>query len=107
LLAAFGWVRSAGPAFPVALALGYAYFVVITSLSTVLQAYVADEVRGRVMALWIMGFGGTVPLGVLAGGWIADRASITPVILAGAVWAVALVLMSSATRLRAKGATDV
>ena len=47
---------------------GYAYFVVITSLSTVLQQHVDDAVRGRVMALWIMGFGGTVPVGVLIAG---------------------------------------
>src|SRR5262249_47335990 len=72
LLAAFALVRSPGPAYPIALLLGYAYFVVITALSTVLQAYVSDDIRGRVMALWIMGFGGTVPVGVLIGGWLAS-----------------------------------
>ncbi len=73
LLAAFGLVKSAAAAFVVAPLLGYAYFVVVTSLSTVLQEHLDDDVRGRVMALWIMGFGGVVPLGVLAGGALAER----------------------------------
>jgi MFS family permease len=46
LLAAFGLVRSSAAAFVIAPLLGYAYFVVITSLSTVLQEHVDDKVRG-------------------------------------------------------------
>ena len=49
----------------------------ITSLSTVLQQDLDDAVRGKVMALWIMGFGGTVPIGGLAGGWLIEQLSIT------------------------------
>jgi MFS family permease len=105
LLAAFALVRSALPAYPIAFALGYAYFVVITSMSTVLQAHVKDEVRGRVMALWIMGFGGTVPLGVLLAGWLANRTTITAVLLVGAVWALLLGWFSNARRMQARGAT--
>ena len=35
------------------------------------------------MALWIMGFGGTVPVGVLVGGWVGHATSITAVIAGG------------------------
>ncbi len=91
LLAAFGLVGSPGAALAVAPLLGYAYFVVITSLSTVLQQHVDDAVRGRVVALWIMGFGGTVPLGVLVAGPVVHAASITAVLLIGAVVAAVLV----------------
>jgi MFS family permease len=90
LLAVFGLVRSSTAAFAIAPLLGYAYFVVITSLSTVLQEHVDDAVRGRVIALWIMGFGGTVPLGVLVAGPIAHVTSITVVLLIGAAVAAAL-----------------
>ena len=83
--------------------LGYAYFVVITALSTLLQAHLRDEERGRVMALWIMGFGGTVPVGVLVGGWVGNATSITAVVLAGAVWALVLAAWSNAESLRAEG----
>ncbi len=107
LLTLFSVLRSAGAAFPVALLLGYAYFVVITSMSTVLQAYVDDSIRGRVMALWIMGFGGTVPVGVLLGGWLASQVSITAVFLGGAVWALVLAWCGDTRRMRAMGAGDV
>ena len=53
-----------------------------------------ESVRGRVMALWIMGFGGTVPIGLLVGGVIADRTSVTVVLLIGAVVAVLLALVT-------------
>ncbi len=90
LLVVFALVRSPAAAFVVAPVLGYAYFVVITSLSTVLQEHVDDAVRGRVMALWIMGFGGTVPVGVLLAGPLAAATSITFVLLVGAAVAIGL-----------------
>jgi hypothetical protein len=64
-------------AFVVAPALGFAYFLVITSLSTVMQEHLEDEVRGRVMALWVMSFGGTVPIGVALGGWLISGLGMT------------------------------
>jgi len=90
LLTAFALARSPAMAYPVVFAVGVSYFAVITSLSTMLQAHLSDEVRGRVMAIWMMAFGGTVPLGVLAGGVIADVTSITAVVLAGAIVALLL-----------------
>jgi len=106
VLSAFAVVRSAALAFPAVAMLGYVYFVVVTCLSTVLQDHLPNEVRGRVMALWIMGFGGTVPLGVLAAGPFSERHS-TAVLLVGAAWALVLALWSNAGRLRRKGASDV
>ena len=60
------------------------YFLVVTCLSTILQKQLRDEERGRVMALWIMVFGGTVPLGVLVAGPVAKSYS-TAVLLVGTV----------------------
>jgi MFS family permease len=107
VLSVFALLRTSALAYPVALLLGYAYFVAITALSTLIQSHLVDEERGRVMALWIMGFGGTVPVGVLVAGWIGHTVSITVVILAGAVWAVVLAAWSNADSLRLKGAPDV
>ncbi|MEX2256326.1 MAG: MFS transporter, partial [Acidimicrobiia bacterium] len=103
LLATFALVREPWQAFAIAPLLGYAYFIVITSLSTVLQQHVDDAVRGRVMALWIMGFGGTVPVGVLLAGPIAQATSITLVVMVGAVVAVGLAAYAD---LAAVGAPD-
>ena len=72
-LTLFALLRDAAPAYPVIFGLGAVYFAVITSLSTVLQQDLDDSVRGKVMALWIMGFGGTVPIGGLLGGLISEQ----------------------------------
>jgi MFS family permease len=103
LLAAFALVRTPALAFVVAPVMGYAYFIVITSLSTVVQEHVDDAVRGRVVALWIMGFGGTVPVGVLVGGVIASATSITAVLLFGAAFAVGLAAYADLRRAGAPG----
>ena len=89
-LAVFGLLGEIWVAYPVVLAVGFAYFVTVTSLSTALQAHIGDEVRGRVMALWIMGFGGTVPLGLLFGGSLATATSVRAVVIGGAVIALAI-----------------
>lgn len=96
LLGAFAAVRSIALAYPVAFLLGFCYFATVTALSTHLQESLEDTVRGRVMSLWIMAFGGTVPIGILAGGVVAARTSIETVLLIGAAYAAALAI---ATRL--------
>ncbi|MBV8387052.1 MAG: MFS transporter [Acidimicrobiia bacterium] len=101
LLAAFALARTAALAYPVAFAVGFCYFAAVTSMSTILQAHLSDEIRGRVMALWMMAFGGTVPVGVLVAGAVADWTSITAVVLAGAVVAL---LLGFYANLRAVGA---
>ncbi|MCU0267917.1 MAG: MFS transporter [Acidimicrobiales bacterium] len=90
LLAAFSLWRAPGPAYPTALVMGAFYFATITSLSTLLQHRLADAERGRVMALWIMAFGGTVPVGVLVAGPVIEATSVTAVMLVGAVVAALL-----------------
>jgi predicted MFS family arabinose efflux permease len=104
-LAAFGLVRNVPAAFVLIAIVGYLYFLVITCLSTIIQRRLRDEQRGRVMALWIMFFGGTVPLGVLVAGPFAKSYS-TEVLLVGAAWALVLAGFSGARSLRAKGAPD-
>lgn len=77
--------HSVGPAMAAAFFTGVFYFTVITALSTVLQERVNDEVRGRVMGLWMMGWAGLVPLGSLIGGPIIDLSGLTRVFIFGAV----------------------
>jgi MFS family permease len=89
-LAVFSLLHSAAAAYPAILLVGLTYFAVITSLSTVLQERLDDSNRGRVMALWILGFGGTGPLGNLVAGPLIDLTSVTSVVLAGAAVALGL-----------------
>jgi MFS family permease len=83
-LTAFALLREALPAYFVVALLGAFYFAFITALNTALQARLEDAVRGRVMALWIMGFGGTVAIGNLIAGPVVGAVGITSVLVFGA-----------------------
>ncbi len=90
-LSTFALLREAVPAYFVVAVVGAFYFAFITALNTTMQARLDDAVRGRVMALWIMGFGGTVALGNLIIGPVVQAIGITDVLLFGAGVALALV----------------
>jgi MFS family permease len=89
-LGVFAALRTPVPAYAVALVVGFFYFAMVTALSVVLQERLADAVRGRVMALWVMAFGGTIPLGLLVAGPLAERTSISLVMGYGVLAALAL-----------------
>jgi MFS family permease len=91
-LAGFGFLHNVNAAYPIVFLVGLFYFTTVTSLSTRLQEQLDDTVRGRVMALYMMGFGGTVPLGLLVGGQIADASSVSAVVIGGGAIGVVLAL---------------
>lgn len=90
MLAVFSLLRSPDPAYAVIAVVGAFYFAMVTSLSTEMQTRLDDHMRGRVMALWIMGFGGTVALGNLIGGPLAGVIGMTPLLLLGSAMALGL-----------------
>ncbi|MEX0847520.1 MAG: MFS transporter [Ilumatobacteraceae bacterium] len=89
-LAAFAISAHPLPAFISGFVLGFCYFATTTSMLTVLQSRLADNQRGRVMSLWFMAFGGTVPLGNLVFGPVIDAVGARWVLLMGAAWALVL-----------------
>jgi MFS family permease len=89
-LAGLALLRHPGLAYPLIFVVGLFYFSAVTSLSTQLQEKLEDATRGRVMALYMMGFGGTVPIGVFVGGHLVHATSITDVVLVGGVIALFL-----------------
>jgi MFS family permease len=86
-LVAFAVAREPIGAFTSGFVLGFAYFGTTTSMLTIVQSRLADHERGRVMALWFMSFGGTVPLGNLAFGPVIDAVGARLVLVGGAAWA--------------------
>jgi MFS family permease len=64
---------------------GLSFMAVMATLMTSLQALCADAYRGRVMSLWMMVFGVTLPLGTLIQGSFAEVVSIRVVLMADAV----------------------
>lgn len=100
-LAAFALARENVGAFVSGALLGVAYFGTTTSMNTVLQTRLADHERGRVMSLWFMAFGGTVPLGNLVFAPVIDAIGARPVLLFGAAWALFLAFWCDVARVDA------
>ena len=84
-LAAFALERSTVPAYVNVAVTGAFYFAFITALNTTLQAELHENVRGRVMALWMMGFGGTVGIGNLLVGPVVGPSG-SPMCCSSALW---------------------
>jgi MFS family permease len=90
VLTIFALLRSPAPAYGVVIVLGALYFGSVTALNTAMQARLANHERGRVMALWMMGFGGAVSVANLVLSPLVDAVGMPPLMLAGAVVAVGL-----------------
>jgi predicted MFS family arabinose efflux permease len=74
---------------------GAALITVFSLLTSLVQLIAPNEMRGRVMSIYMVAFRGGSPLGSLASGYFASLTS-APVVLAvngGALVAVALYLM--------------
>lgn len=52
---------------------GMGYLAVVASLQTTVQVLVAEALRGRVLAVYVMVFTAAYPLGALVEGWLADH----------------------------------
>lgn len=53
--------------------LGMSFMVVVIVTNAMIQSLVTDELRGRVMSIYALTFFGTVPIGSLLAGLMADR----------------------------------
>lgn len=96
LLIVIGLVGAAASAYePVTIVVfgiaGVGMTMALTSLSTQIHQRTPDEMRGRIMALWMMGFLGSRPLAGLASGYLSDHLSVPAALLATA----ALVLVAA------------
>ena len=66
-------------------ALGAVFLATVSSINTNLQTAVPNELRGRVMALFVLSFMGMMPFGSLAFGALGDAIGVTWAIFAGAI----------------------
>jgi predicted MFS family arabinose efflux permease len=53
---------------------------VFATLSSLVQLIAPNEMRGRVMSLYMVAFRGGMPLGSLVGGWLATVTGATTVL---------------------------
>jgi MFS family permease len=63
---------------------GFGIVLYFSTSNTVLQSIVPDEMRGRVMGIWTLIFGGMIPLGSLEAGVMADFFGTPATIASGA-----------------------
>ncbi len=77
-LALFAVNTSHAIAYPILMVLGFSVVLVAAGSNTLLQTWVRDDMRGRVMATFSMAFLGMAPLGSLAVGSLAHGIGIRP-----------------------------
>jgi MFS family permease len=87
-------VLAVGTVTPVALAgfglAGLGFGWAMTGLSTVVQERAPEELRGRIMALWLVGFLGSRPIAAAVLGGAADATSVYVAFVVAAVAVVAV-----------------
>jgi predicted MFS family arabinose efflux permease len=76
--------------------------MVFATLSSLVQLNAPNEMRGRVMSLYMVAFRGGMPLGSLVGGWMATLTSASTVLLVNGVLlsAVAVIFFLKNPRVR-------
>jgi len=70
-------------AYPIIYLLGISYQLVVISLNATAQTHVSLERRGHLMGLWMTALGGTVPIGMLFAGFVAENSSMRVVMAYG------------------------
>jgi predicted MFS family arabinose efflux permease len=59
---------------------GLALMIVLSSITSLVQLIAPNEMRGRVMSIYLVAFRGGMPLGALVSGYIADKSSAPTVL---------------------------
>jgi uncharacterized membrane protein YfcA len=84
-------------------AVGMGFLLTIASGNTAVQLIVAQRLRGRVMAVRLMVYMVTAPVGALAQGWLSDRIGPRPTMVVVGL----LVLVVAAWFLTGRGRTQL
>jgi MFS family permease len=81
---------------------GACMVMVFATLSSLVQLNAPNEMRGRVMSLYMVAFRGGMPLGSLAGGWLANIVGAPTVLTVNGVLlsAVAVVVLAKSSEIR-------
>jgi MFS family permease len=80
-LALFGLNTVPALAYPILMVVGFAVVLVAAGGNTLLQHWVRDDMRGRVMSAFTLAFLGIAPLGSLAVGALAQAMGIRPTLV--------------------------
>jgi MFS family permease len=92
-MVAFALNSAALLAYPILMVLGFSVVLVAAGSNTLLQSWVRDDMRGRVMAIFTMAFLGIAPLGSLAMGSVTHVLGIRAALLLFGMLAVGAALL--------------
>jgi MFS family permease len=85
MLALFAVNRNFHVALPLLAAAGFGMMLFLSTSNSALQTSVPDEMRGRVMGVWALIFGGMMPFGSLEAGLLAHVIGVPVTMVIGAV----------------------
>jgi MFS family permease len=83
LLLAFALSRNLFFSYAVLFVAGICLIGLFSSITSLVQLNVTDEIRGRVMSIFMLAFRGGMPLGNLVAGYLASRFSPSTALIAG------------------------
>jgi MFS family permease len=99
LVAGVGLARSTELVFVLAFLLGSAQIVLAQNALVSVHSATPDDLRGRVMGIWVMTFQGSSLFGAILSGWLADLLGVRTAMLAGAL-ALALIGVGATVAIR-------
>lgn len=76
---------------------GFGAVIFYASAQMMIQHLVPDELRGRVMGVWMIAYSGSVPIGCLWAGELAARTNVPAVMLLSAALCCAMVIITDLT----------
>ena len=85
MLLLFALNRNYYAALPLLAGAGFGLMLFFSASNTLIQTSVPDEMRGRVMGIWALIFGGMIPIGGLEAGGVAHAYGISMALASGAV----------------------
>jgi predicted MFS family arabinose efflux permease len=78
---------------------GFGAITFTSSIQTMVQLDVPDQLRGRVAGVWMVVFSGSVPLGALLTGRLSQGFGVEPVLIASGLLCGTLALALGASRI--------
>ena len=99
----FGTASSPALAVPLLFCVGFTMVSFFAVSNTLLQQLVSDEMRGRVMSMWILTFIGTMPVGSFLAGAAAERFGPQPTLAACGLVVALFAVVTGALNPRLRG----
>jgi MFS family permease len=89
-----GFTRDALLAVPMLVGVGFFSMLMINTINATVQANVSDELRGRVMSLYVTVFAGSSPIGGIFAGVVAENWDVPLTFILGALFSLAAVALA-------------